>query len=97
MFVEITEEDWADFLTYELAENWLALDGNPGVYYREVDDTEEDQIFPVLEDNAVVVDENDATKAALNALNAPKLVFTAYAVQRENVDTVAEAWAIAKP
>ena len=33
---------------------------------------------------------------ALTEATYPKLTFTAYAVQQANVDTVADAWALAK-
>ena len=97
-----------NFMTYEIADGWIQGNGTDipvNVYYREVDATEADTEFAVLKDNEVLVkatvlktdlnafdaDKNgelsDAEKAAL-----PKLTFTAYAVQKDNVTSVADAW-----
>lgn len=106
LFVELEKSSNFDsFLAYEMADGWTAVPGEEGVYYRTVDETDEDLEFYVIKDNKVLVKE-EVTKEMLNALNAggaenyPKLVITAYAVQRDAdvdaIDTVEEAWAIAE-
>lgn len=106
LFVELEKSAiFDDFLTYEMAEGWTAVPNTTGVYYRTVDETVEDTEFYVIKNNQVLVKE-EVTKEMLNALNAegaenhPTLVITAYAVQRDAdvaaIDTVEEAWAIAK-
>lgn len=96
LFVKIEESSNFDsFMTYATAEGWTALDEVDGVYYREVTSSADDQEFPVIAGDQVTVSV-DVTKEALTALTtetAPKLSFTAYAVQAEGFDTAADAWA----
>ena len=90
-----------DYLTYTIAAGWTPLtdadnDGaaDDGVYYREVGATSSDTAFDVLLDNKVTVNDT-VTKTMLNALdgsNNPTLTFTAYAVQKDNINNVADAW-----
>ena len=98
LFVKIEESDnLDDFISYTVADGWTALEGVDGVYYREVDADEADQTFAVLKDNKVTVLE-DVTKTMVNGLTEetyPTLTFTAYAVQKANIATAAEAWTIA--
>lgn len=108
VFVKLEKsENFDDFLTYEMADGWLPvidLDGNTveGVYYTTVDAKdckEEDVLFGVLKDNQVTV-KGTVTKEQLNALDAegaknyPTLSITAYAVQKDNIPTAADAWEI---
>lgn len=89
-----------DYLTYELYDFWTALPGVDGVYYMEIsaEDAENGVSFDVIVDNEVFVSES-VDKAMMQDVAAdPELVqlsFTAYAVQKDNVETVTEAWAIA--
>lgn len=74
---------------------WTALTGVDGVYYREVGAVTSDTSFDILKNNKVTVSDT-LTKADVNnitAENQPKLTFTAYAVQKEGIDTAAAAWA----
>lgn len=97
-----------DFITYTVDSGWTAGEGTGegkngvpvGVYYREVGSlTAEDavdQVFSVLKDDQVTV-KDTVTKTMMNELqqeNAtqPTLTFTAYAVQKDNIDTAAIAW-----
>ena len=106
LFVKMEKSDNFDsFMEYEMADGWIALDGVEGVYYREVTKSDADAEFAVIKDNKVTV-KGDVTKEMLNELDAegksdyPKLVVTAYAVQRdadiEAINTAAEAWALVK-
>lgn len=103
LFVKLVEsENFDDFMTYAIADGWNAMDGVDGVYYREVEDLSEaaeDSVFGVLKDDQVSV-RSEVTKEQLNALDAipgqndyPTLTITAYAVQKANIATVADAWA----
>lgn len=99
LFVKVVEsENFNTFMTYGIADGWTALDGEDGVYYREVEATTEDTGFSVLAGDKVTV-KNTVTKGDLTAdtFTAPTLTFTAYAVQKANVATPAAAWAIANP
>ena len=104
LFVKLDKSaNFDTFLTYEMAEGWMMLDGvTDTVYYRVVDGTS-NQIgapYSVLKNDQVTV--NDAvTKEQMNALNAegavqPTLTITAYASQlhknaNENF-SASEAW-----
>ena len=96
LFVKVEKSaNFDDFMTYEMAAGWTALTGVDGVYYREVVATTIDTDFAVLKDNHVTV-KDKVTKAQLNALTTesyPTLTFTAYAVQKDNIDDAATAWA----
>lgn len=94
LFVKVDETNWPEGLGYSVAEGWTELDSVEGVYYRTVANNSSDQAFYVLTDNKVTVS-TDLTKADLEAMaeNAPKLSFTAYAVQQENLATAEAAWA----
>ena len=100
LFVKLEEsKNFADFMTYEMADGWEALPEAPGVFYREVAAATTDTTFEVLKDNQVTV-KDEVTKAQMNALTAdtyPTLTVTAYASQqfKNNTQefTAAEAWA----
>ena len=104
LFVKVAEEGTfvADRVTYSIANGWTALDAtnHPGVYYREVDAVTADTNFNVLAGdatypNGVVTVSENLTKAEVNSVAAtqPTLTFTAYAVQKDGINTAAEAWA----
>ena len=95
LFVKVTEStDLKDFITYAIAEDWTALPGVDGVYYREVPASTADQTFSVLADDAVTVKSN-VTKTMLETAktNAPTLTFKAYAIQKDHFATADTAWA----
>lgn len=102
LFVKVEKTANVDtFLEYAIATGWTALDETnyPGVYYREVADSDETQKFEVLKDNKVTV-KKDVTMANMNTLNTdnyPKLTFTAYAIQKANISDAAAAWAELNP
>ena len=94
LFVEITEENWSDGLTYSVENGWNELQGNAGVYYRKVSaTTTEDVSFPVLVEDKVHAADT-LTRAALQEMQnpAPTLTFKAYAVQSERITDAATAW-----
>lgn len=104
LFVKVAEEGTfvADKVTYSIAEGWKVLDAtnHPGVYYREVDAVTADTNFNVLAGdttypNGVVTVSENLTKAEVNSVAAtqPTLTFTAYAVQKDGINTAADAWA----
>lgn len=104
LFVELEKvNNFDDFMIYEIADGWTKLDNVDGVYYREVSKAAQDAEFTVIKDDTVTV-KGEVTKEMLNALdvngtsNYPKLIVTAYAVQRDrNIATAAEAWAKIQP
>lgn len=98
LFVKVAEEGTfvANKVTYSIADGWTQGDGTvipTNVYYREVNAVTADTDFYVLKDNMVTVSE-ELTKAEVNSITTqPTLTFTAYAVQKDGIDTVADAWA----
>ena len=96
LFVKVEKSaNFDSFMTYEMADGWTALPDVTGVYYREVAATTAATDFSVLKDNSVLV-KDGVTKTMLNGLNEPTfptLTFTAYAVQKDNVTSAADAWA----
>ena len=98
LFVKVEESTNLDsFISYTIASGWTALTGVDGVYYREVAATTTDTSFDVLVNNQVTV-KDTVTKPMMDAItngtaNNPTLSFTAYAVQKSGVNTVADAWA----
>lgn len=108
LFVKVEETNWPDFkktdettrkvsYSVNVPNDWKALEGNPGVYYREV--SAEDAKTGVEYDvNGVVVVSEELTKAEINSIASgtqPQLSFTAYAVQRDGIGDAATAWAAA--
>ena len=100
LFVKVeASENLESFITYAIADGWTMLES--GVYYREVDaDTAKaGTSYDVLTGNQVTVKET-VTKEQMKALTPetyPTLTFTAYAVQKDNVTTAADAWAKVSP
>lgn len=99
LFVKLEEsKNFADFMTYKMADGWEPLPEAPGVYYRKVAAATADTTFEVLQGNQVTV-KDKVTKEQMNALTAdthPTLTVTAYASQqfKNNTQefTAAEAW-----
>ncbi len=103
LFVKVEEENWPEFadgegkVNYGIADGWTKGDGTnnipANVYYREVAANDADQEFPVLKDNKITVSDT-LTKIDISGLSAtPKLSITAYAIQKDGMDTAAKAWA----
>lgn len=102
LFVKVEGTNWPAKVSYSVAggtSGWTALSGYPGVYYREV--PAENAKYGVGYDvTGVVAVSEELTKAEINGIaNGPKpqLSFTAYAVQRDGIDNVVEAWKAANP
>ena len=99
LFVKVEKStNFDEFMTYGIADGWTKLDGVDGVYYREVDSFTTDTVFDVLSGNSVTV-KTTVTKEQFNSLTSttmPTLTFTAYACQKDNVSTAADAWNLVK-
>lgn len=106
LFVKVAEEGTfvTDKVTYSIANGWTKGDGTDiptNVYYRSVSASDGNQDIYVLAGdetyhNGVVTVSEGLTKAEVNSVteeNQPKLIFTAYAVQKDGINTAAEAWA----
>ena len=109
LFVKVEETNWSHFpdangtakvsYSVDVQNGWIALNGHPGVYYREV--SAEDAKTGVEYDvNGVVAVSKELTKAEVNSIASgiqPQLSFTAYAVQRDGIDDAVRAWEVANP
>ena len=109
LFVKVEETNWSHFpdangtakvsYSVDVQNGWIALNGHPGVYYREV--SAEDAKTGVEYDvNGVVAVSKELTKAEVNSIASgtqPQLSFTAYAVQRYSFEDAAKAWEAANP
>ena len=106
LFVKVEETGTfvADKVTYAIADDWTQGDGTnipANVYYREVAAVTADTSFYVLQGNTkypngVVTVSSDLTKTEIQTAPAT-LTFTAYAVQKDGIDTAAAAWEKAVP
>ena len=99
LFVKVEKSgNFDSFMTFEMADGWIALSGHAGVYYRNVDATNADTGFDVLKDKKVMVLET-VTKTMLEGAktNAPTLTFTAYAVQKDGIADADTAWGKVTP
>lgn len=101
LFVELTESwNFADYLSYTVADGWEPLEGVPGVFCREVDAMGESQIFPVIKDDLIYMKESVTLGqlATLTDADYPTLTIKAYAIQRsaaiEETATAQAAWAL---
>lgn len=98
LFVKLDKStNFDQYMTYGVADGWMALEGVEDVYYREVKTADMGTEFSVLKDDQVTV-KGEVTKEMMAAAesNEPTLTITAYASQlyKNNTETftVAEAW-----
>ena len=101
LFVELTESwNFADYLSYTVADGWEPLEGVPGVFCRAVDAMGESQTFPVIKDDLIYMKESVTLGqlATLTDADYPTLTIKAYAIQRsaaiEETATAQAAWVL---
>lgn len=95
LFVKVEKVGTFTGMSYEIADGWTALEGENGVYYRQVGSVTADTSFEVIKGNEITVSET-LTKENIPTAN-PTLKITAYAVQQENIADAATAWKAANP
>lgn len=95
LFVKVEKVGTFTGMSYEIADGWTALEGENGVYYRQVGSVTADTSFEVIKGNKITVS-SDLTKENIPTAN-PTLKITAYAVQQENIADAATAWKAANP
>lgn len=79
------------------ANGWALVDGETNVWYIVVEDTDADQSWNLLKDDTITINAENVTKKNMATATAAELVYTAYAVQYDNVTNAAAAWAIVNP
>lgn len=101
LFIHVVATNWPSTsnISYSVDDAvWNAVDGHPGYFYREVEANVNNQPFTILKSNTITVS-TDLTKDEMKTIgtgaNAPKLTFTACAVQKDNIADVTAAWASA--
>lgn len=97
LFVKLVKSaNFDNYLTYAVdTDVWTALDGHPGVYYREVKQADTVKSFSVLKDDRVQVNtdvENFQETTATPAFVAPTLTISAAAIQQANIADAATAY-----
>lgn len=102
LFVKVVETGTfvPDKVTYSIADGWTKGDGSQiptNVYYREVNTATTDSVFSVLMGDKITVSKELTKEEIQNIADEPTLTFTAYAVQKEGINTAADAWAVAAP
>lgn len=92
LFVKLVKSaNFDNYLTYAVDTSegaWTALDGHPGVYYREVKQADTVKSFSVLKDDRVQVNtdvENFQETTQTPAFVAPTLTISAAAIQQANI------------
>ena len=96
LFVKVGQPiAFADGVSYGIADGWTKLED--GVYYREVPKADTDSEYYVLKHNEVTVRSALTKEDIAKVGGSPTLTFTAYAVQKENITTAADAWAKVTP
>lgn len=101
LFVKVEKSaNFDSFMSYVMADGWTQGDGKDipdNVFYREVPATTADTSFDVLKNNQVqvlgTVTKTQMENIKSGTIAAPTLTFTAYAVQKDNVNSAADAWA----
>lgn len=97
VFVEITDQlaaiqDTATVAAQIVANGWTELE--TGVYYKVVEDTDAKQDLVVF--NTLKI-KGEVDNTTLNSYADAKITLKAYAIQHENVDDAATAWATVNP
>ena len=104
LFVKVKEENWNNKVSYSIADGWTKGDGTSipqNVYYREVEaaNAKAGVSYYILKGdttyaNGVVTVSDTLTKEDIKGITTnPTLTFTAHAVQKDSIDTAADAWA----
>lgn len=102
--VETGPTDATNYLTYAVDPAWTALDGVTGVYYKSCKDIKNDIVLNVLGYNTEGTSSNFTEKKILvkdsiteDIMENLKIIVTAYAIQKNGLDTAANAWAALFP
>ena len=88
----------ADYFTYDSTLDdgeWTLVDGETNVWYREVGKDDATKSWHLLANDKIAV-KTDVEEADMKEAAAAELVYTAFAVQKDNL-TVDKAWAEVKP
>ena len=89
-----SRDDFDSFVSCYASDGWTLLTGESQVWWRRVEKSNTDKVFPIIKGDTLTVSEN-VTEEKLESLKGDlKLTFSAYAVQYEGVSTPEKAWDI---
>ncbi len=97
LFVKFEEINTpSDYLTYTSTlteeKGWKEVDGETNVWYREVGANDETKSWNLLDGDKVTVKSELTNDTMADAGKTPELKYTAYAIQKEGMTDVADAW-----
>ena len=86
--------DFDMFMTYSPSSGWKAVEGETGVFYREVSDSDQNQYFKIIKDDKVTVLDSVTEEELKGLTKNPTLTFTAYAIQKSEIADAETAWSL---
>lgn len=89
-FEATTGEGYTNIAGQITAKGWTPLEGVDGVYYKEYTSKTTQEDLAVF-DNFRIADTANSTEG-WNTVNTKSIVVTAYAIQKQGLDTAAAAW-----
>ena len=93
LFVEITEATGIEnYVSYATAKGWKPLEGHEGVFYQEVKRSKKDQLFPILEDGTVTINDIVVEEQFTDIIALPDVKIVAFAVEMAEASDVQDAW-----
>ena len=97
LFIKV-ESTLPSTVTFKIAQGWTALEGQTGVYYRELGQSNvANPKFDIIEDNILIVSDQLAIPRPTLTDIPYTLNFSAYIAQKVSNQTVAQAYAAANP
>lgn len=98
LFVKFDDTNASDYINYKsnlnTTKGWIQGDGTDipkNVWYRVVAKQATDTVFELLDGNTITI-KDTVTNQNMNDAAAVQLVYSAYAVQKANIDTPKKAW-----
>ena len=94
LFIKVDETNWPNsYVTYSVDTGWSKLNGQTGVWYKELDEQDEDLYVSVLDGNKITVNANFKNTNVPTPGTDSKLTFTAYAIQQAGFNgDISAAW-----
>ena len=81
-----------EYLTYEIEDGWIPLEGVEGVFYRSSTRSNGDTGYYILGDNCISVSATLTEEKMSEITPAPSIKFKAYAIQQQSVMSAREGW-----
>ncbi len=93
LYVKVEESATLDkFIDYEVSNEWTPLKGlYPNIYYREVNKSNTDKTYSILENDSITTTDFTVDDVKNNTVK-PSISFIGYAVQKEEVESPETGW-----